>query len=86
VLRGIFEELTTEEGRHMALAALRGAHPDVARVATSGALFRIRPTSKTGRAVRRSAHSPHLHDVDHLLQELDLRAGDEMNFPRDKAE
>jgi hypothetical protein len=51
-------------------------------VAGSGVLFRIRPTAKTGRSVQRSGLFDHLSDVDHLLQGIDLRAGDEENFPR----
>ena len=44
-------------------------------------LFRIRPTMKTGRAVRRSELFSHFPDGERLLQGIDLRAGDAANFP-----
>ena len=81
VVRGVFAELTTEDDRATALAALHGAYPDASRLAGSGALFRIRPTAKTGRAVQRSELFHHLSDIEHPLQGIDLRAGDEANFP-----
>ena len=44
VVRGVFAELTTEDDRATALAALHGVYPDVSRLAGSGALFRFRPS------------------------------------------
>jgi nitroimidazol reductase NimA-like FMN-containing flavoprotein (pyridoxamine 5'-phosphate oxidase superfamily) len=82
VVRGVFEELTTEDERASALAALHGAYPDASRLAGRGALFRIRPTAKTGRSVQRSELFHHLSDIEHPLQGIDLRAGDEANFPQ----
>ena len=68
--------------RDAALAALRGAYPDALRAGGRGGIdFRIRPTAKTGRAVQRSELLRHLSDVEHPLQGIDLRAGDEANFP-----
>lgn len=81
VVRGVFEELTTAADRDAALAALHGAYPDASRVVGRGVLFRIRPTTKTGRAVQRSELFRHLSDVDHPLQGISLHAGDEANFP-----
>jgi hypothetical protein len=81
VVRGVFEELTADADRITAMAALHGAYPDASRMIGSGVLFRIRPTTKTGRSVQRSGLFAHLGDVDHLLQGIDLHAGDEMNFP-----
>ena len=85
VVRGVFEELTEANERRVACAALQGADPDASRLGGSGVVFRIRPTATTGRAVQRSELFPHLGDVDHPLQGVDLRTGDEANFPeRDK--
>jgi nitroimidazol reductase NimA-like FMN-containing flavoprotein (pyridoxamine 5'-phosphate oxidase superfamily) len=81
VVRGVFEELTAETERKAALAALRGAYPDASRVMDEGVLFRIQPTMKTGRAVQRSELFSHIPDVERSLQGIDLRAGDEANFP-----
>jgi nitroimidazol reductase NimA-like FMN-containing flavoprotein (pyridoxamine 5'-phosphate oxidase superfamily) len=81
VVRGGFEELTAPADREAALAALRGAYPDAARSAGSGVVFRIRPTEMTGRIVQRSEPFHHHSDFDHPLHGIDLRAGDEMNFP-----
>lgn len=74
VVRGVFEELTAEDDHGTALAALHGADPDTSQAAGSGVVFRIRPTEKTGRSVQRS-------DPVYHLQGIDLRAGDEANFP-----
>jgi nitroimidazol reductase NimA-like FMN-containing flavoprotein (pyridoxamine 5'-phosphate oxidase superfamily) len=82
VVRGVFEEVTNEHERAAAIAALHGAHPDATRLAEAGVLFRIRPTEKTGRSVRRAEPFAHHGDVEHPLQGIDLRAGDEANFPR----
>jgi hypothetical protein len=81
VVRGNFEELTAEEDRGAALAALRRAQPDTSRVAGCGVLFRIRPSEKTGRLVHRSDLGHHMRDVEQPLQGIDLRRGDEANFP-----
>jgi hypothetical protein len=81
VVRGVFEELTAEDERRAASAALHGAYPDATRVVGSGVLFRIRPTAKTGRAVQRSEWIRHLDEVKSPLQGIDLRDGDEANFP-----
>lgn len=81
VVRGVFEELVAEDDRGAALAALHGAYPDTSQEAGRGVVFRIRPTEKTGRAVQRSDPVYHLSDVEHPLQGIDLRAGDEANFP-----
>jgi hypothetical protein len=81
VVRGVFEELTTETDRAAALAALRGARPDASGASVGGVAFRIRPTTKTGRAVQRAEHVAHDPDVEQLLRGIDLRAGDEANFP-----
>jgi nitroimidazol reductase NimA-like FMN-containing flavoprotein (pyridoxamine 5'-phosphate oxidase superfamily) len=82
VVRGVFEELTAAAEREAALTALHGAYPDASRVAEGGAVFRIRPAETTGRVVQRSAPFHHLSDTDHLLHGIDLRAGDEANFPK----
>ena len=42
-VRGVFEELTTENDRDAASAALRGAYPDASRAMEGGVLFRILP-------------------------------------------
>ena len=80
-MRGVFEELTTETNRDTALAALHGAYPDASRAMEGGVLFRIRPTATTGRAVQRSELFSHFPDGERLLQGIDLRAGDDANFP-----
>jgi len=80
VVRGVFEELTTETNRDTALAALHGAYPDASRAMEGGVLFRIRPTATTGRAVRRSELFSHFPNAERSLQGLDLRAGDDANF------
>jgi nitroimidazol reductase NimA-like FMN-containing flavoprotein (pyridoxamine 5'-phosphate oxidase superfamily) len=81
VVRGVFEELITDDDRSSALAALHGADPDTSRAVGSGVVFRIRPTEKTGRAAQRSDPVHHLSDVWHPLHGIDLRRGDEANFP-----
>ena len=81
VVRGVFEELTTESYRDAASAALHGAYPDASRAMAGGVLFRIRPTATTGRAVQRSELFSHFPDGERLLQGIDLRAGDAANFP-----
>jgi uncharacterized protein len=81
VVRGVVEELTDENDRAAALAALAGAYPDASRAAGSGVLFRIRPTEKTGRSVQRSERIHHVGDVAPPLQGIDLRVDDEANFP-----
>jgi nitroimidazol reductase NimA-like FMN-containing flavoprotein (pyridoxamine 5'-phosphate oxidase superfamily) len=80
VVRGVFEELPVAE-RDAALGTLRGAYPDASRTAESGVAFRIRPTELTGRAVHRSALIHPLADTATPLQGVDLRAGDEANYP-----
>jgi len=50
-------------------------------VVVRGVVFRIRPTETTGRVVQRSARFHRLDDVTHPLHGVDLRAGDEANFP-----
>jgi nitroimidazol reductase NimA-like FMN-containing flavoprotein (pyridoxamine 5'-phosphate oxidase superfamily) len=81
VVRGVFEELTTESDRDVALAALHGAFPDASRSMEGGVFFRIRPTAATGRAVRRSEQFSHFPDGERPLQGIDVRAGDDANFP-----
>ena len=81
VVRGVFEELTDANERRVARAALHGAFPDASRGIEGGVFFRINPSEKTGRTVQRSGLFSHLIDLDHLLQGIDLRAGDEANFP-----
>ena len=81
VVRGVFEELTTENDRGAALAALHGAYPDASRAMEGGVFFRIRPTATTGRAVQRSELFSHFPDGERPLQGIDLRAGDDANFP-----
>jgi pyridoxamine 5'-phosphate oxidase-like protein len=81
VVRGVFEELTAEDERGAALGALQRAYPDTARVAGGGVLFRIRPSEKTGRSVQRPDPVHHMRDVEQPLQGIDLRQGDEKNFP-----
>ena len=82
VARGVFEELTTENDRDAALAALHGAYPDASRKMEEGVLFRIRPTATTGRAVQRSELFSHIPEVERPLQGIDLRVGDNANFPQ----
>ncbi len=82
VVRGVFEELTAGNDRDAALAALHGAYPDASRAIGGGVLFRIRPATKTGRAVKRSEFFSHVLEVERSLQGIDLRAGDDVNFPR----
>jgi nitroimidazol reductase NimA-like FMN-containing flavoprotein (pyridoxamine 5'-phosphate oxidase superfamily) len=81
VARGVFEELTTETDRDAALVALHGTYPDASRAMEGGVFFRIRTTATTGRAVRRSDLLSHFPDGARLLQGIDLRAGDDANFP-----
>jgi nitroimidazol reductase NimA-like FMN-containing flavoprotein (pyridoxamine 5'-phosphate oxidase superfamily) len=81
VVRGVFEELSSATDEDATLVALHGAYPDASRTSGSGVVFRIRPTEMTGRAVQRSELFHHLDDVVRPLQGLDLRAGDEANFP-----
>ena len=83
VVQGVFEELSTEADRAAALAQLHGAYPDASQVLGEGVAFRIRPTAKSGRAVRRSELFHHLADVEQALHGLSLREGDERNFPAD---
>ena len=82
IVRGVFEELTTSE-RETALSALRGAYPDASRAeaASTGTAFRIRPAEMTGRSVQRSDLIHPDADAATPLQGVDLRAGDEINFP-----
>ena len=82
VVRGVFEELTTENDRNAALAALHGTYPDASRAMERGIHFRIRPTATSGRAVQRSELFSHFPDGERSLQGIDLRAGDEANFPQ----
>lgn len=81
VVRGLFEELVAEDERSVAETALGGAHPDTSRV-LGGVVFRIRPVEKTGRAVQRSEPLQHLGDAERPLLGVDLREGDDANFPR----
>jgi nitroimidazol reductase NimA-like FMN-containing flavoprotein (pyridoxamine 5'-phosphate oxidase superfamily) len=81
VVRGVFEELTTENDQDVALAALHGVFPDASRAMEGGVLFRIRPTATTGRAVQRSELFSHFPDAERSLLGIDLRAGDDANFP-----
>ena len=81
MVRGVFEELTTENDRNAASAALHGTYPDASRAMERGIHFRIRPTATTGRAVRRSEQFSHFPDGERPLQGIDLRAGDDANFP-----
>jgi nitroimidazol reductase NimA-like FMN-containing flavoprotein (pyridoxamine 5'-phosphate oxidase superfamily) len=81
VARGVFEELTSENDRDAALAALHGAYPDASRAIERGVFFRIRPIATTGRAVQRSELFSHFPDGERPLQGIDLRAGDDANFP-----
>jgi hypothetical protein len=81
VVRGVFAELTAETDREAALAALHGAYPDASRAIEGGVLFRIRPATKTGRAVRRSGLFSHFPDGERSLQGIDIRTGDDANFP-----
>jgi hypothetical protein len=78
----VFEELTTQADQAAALGALQGASPDATQGMEGGVLFRISPSEKTGRTVQRSGLFTHLSDLDHPVQGIDLRAGDEANFPR----
>ncbi len=82
VVRGVFEALTTEAHQAAAVGALQGAYPDATRGMEGGVLFRINPSEKTGRTVQRSGLFAHLSNLDRPLQGIDLRAGDEANFPR----
>ena len=81
VVRGIFEELIPDKDRALALVALHGAFPDTSRAIEGGVIFRIRPTATTGRAVQRSELFSHFPDGERLVQGIDLRAGDDANFP-----
>jgi nitroimidazol reductase NimA-like FMN-containing flavoprotein (pyridoxamine 5'-phosphate oxidase superfamily) len=81
VARGVFEELTSENDRDAALAALHGAYPDASRAIERGVFFRIRPIATTGRAVQRSELFSHFPDGERPLQGIDLRAGDDADFP-----
>ena len=82
IVRGVFEELSASE-RETALGALRGAYPDASRAeaANTGTAFRIRPTEMTGRSVQRSEMIHPAADAATPLQGIDLRVGDEANFP-----
>ena len=81
VVRGVFEELTTESYRDAALAALHQVYPDASRAMEGGVFFRIRPTATTGRAVQRSALFSLVPNGERSLQGIDLRAGEDANFP-----
>lgn len=81
VAEGTFEELTDEVERREALRHLAGTFPDVSRASGGGALFRLRLTGKTGRSVRRSSPARREANTGNPLEGIDLRAGDEANFP-----
>jgi nitroimidazol reductase NimA-like FMN-containing flavoprotein (pyridoxamine 5'-phosphate oxidase superfamily) len=82
VARGVFEEVTDAAGKVAALHALHGAYPDASRALTTGSFFRIRLTDTSGRAVGRSHLVAPVDELAAPLQDIDLRAGDERNFPR----
>ena len=81
VAEGTFEELADAAERDTALARLARAKPDAARVLGDGAVFRLRLSTKTGRCVRRSSPALAGDDLGHPVLGLDLRQGDEQNFP-----
>jgi nitroimidazol reductase NimA-like FMN-containing flavoprotein (pyridoxamine 5'-phosphate oxidase superfamily) len=81
VVRGVFEELKIENDRDAALAALHRVYPDASRAMEGGVFFRIRPTATTRRAVQRSELLSHFPDAERSLLGIDLRAGDDVNFP-----
>ena len=82
VAEGVFEELTEAAEQQAALARLAGAAPDASRATAGGVVFRLRLTEKSGRAVRRTRPSQRFEDADRPVLGLDLRTGDERNFPR----
>ncbi|HEU0113458.1 MAG TPA: pyridoxamine 5'-phosphate oxidase family protein [Thermomicrobiales bacterium] len=81
VARCSFEELTDAAGQEAALKALRGAYPDASRTIGDGVLFQLRLIEKSGRQVLRSPLVQQLDALTTPLQDVDLRAGDELNFP-----
>jgi nitroimidazol reductase NimA-like FMN-containing flavoprotein (pyridoxamine 5'-phosphate oxidase superfamily) len=81
VVRGRFEELTDAAGQAAARQALRGAYPDASRALADGVFFRIRLTDQSGRTVWRAHPVSPVDELAAPLQGLDLRAGDERNFP-----
>jgi nitroimidazol reductase NimA-like FMN-containing flavoprotein (pyridoxamine 5'-phosphate oxidase superfamily) len=84
VADGVYEELTDAQERGAALHLLRGALPDTVRIASSGdqeIVFRLRLLEKTGRFVMRSAPLQIDEAPGPLLHGLDLRDGDERNWP-----
>ena len=82
VVEGTVEEVADEPSRQAALALLAGAMPDGTRSAPDAVVLRRRPTTKTGRAARRAPPPTPRDDPAPPLRGLDLRAGDERNFPR----
>jgi uncharacterized protein len=81
VVRGVFEELPDEADRQAARSALHGAYPDASRALEDGVFFRIRLADQSGRAVRRAHLAAPVDELAAPLQGIDLRAGDERNFP-----
>lgn len=82
VADGVFEEVTDESELRAAVALLSRAMPDAARNAEGGVLFRVRLTTKSGRAARQTPPARSDDGADSPLRGLDLRAGDDLNFPR----
>ena len=84
VADAVYEELTDPGERAAALRRLRGALPDAARDSAGGdpgIVFRLRLLEKAGRFVTRSAPLQVDEAPGPLLHGLDLRDGDERNWP-----
>jgi hypothetical protein len=84
VADGVFEEITDPDARAVALRRLRGALPDASRVGEgidAGIVFRLRLVEKSGRFVTRAVPLPREDGVEPPLHGIDLRDGDERNWP-----
>jgi nitroimidazol reductase NimA-like FMN-containing flavoprotein (pyridoxamine 5'-phosphate oxidase superfamily) len=82
VAEGLYEELREDAERQAAFRLVAGTAPAVAPVedVVPGIVFRIRLTEKSGRFVRREVFHP-AFDEEQPIHEIDLRAGDHLNWP-----
>jgi uncharacterized protein len=81
VAEAVFEELTDPAARRAALAHLSGKQPAVLPVGVPGVVFRLRLTATSGRLVRTRPPVAPGEAPDRPLLGIDLRAGDDRNYP-----
>jgi nitroimidazol reductase NimA-like FMN-containing flavoprotein (pyridoxamine 5'-phosphate oxidase superfamily) len=83
VAEGTYEEVQDDAERQAALRLVAGTAPAVAPVedVVPGIVFRIRLTGKSGRFVYRDVPHPTV-DEQQPIHEIDLRAGDALNWPK----